>query len=180
MPCASQLTSRTDMTRVNKQEPLTFRFADDGLVPNHARWPMLVYPGAVTLRADAEPASVLEDLFGLNGWGDSWRNGIFGYVHYHSRIHEVLGIARGTAEIRFGGDKGKILDVKAGDIVILPAGTATNICLHRTIFSSSALTHLLAPTICAGAPNSMKRRYAPSRRSAARTETRSTAAVVRC
>ncbi|TGR60129.1 cupin, partial [bacterium M00.F.Ca.ET.194.01.1.1] len=32
---------------VRKLEPLTFRFADDGLVPNHPRWPMLVYPGAV-------------------------------------------------------------------------------------------------------------------------------------
>jgi uncharacterized protein YjlB len=122
------------MTRVSKQQPLTFRFADDGLVPNNARWPMLVYPGAVTLPADVDPAKVMEDLFGSNGWDDSWRNGIFGYVHYHSRIHEVLGIARGTAEIRFGGDKGKILDVKAGDIAILPAGTG-----HQRLSSSADL-----------------------------------------
>jgi uncharacterized protein YjlB len=39
----------------------------------------------------------MEDLFDENGWGDSRRNGIYDYVHYHSRIHEVLGIARAKA-----------------------------------------------------------------------------------
>jgi uncharacterized protein YjlB len=119
---------------VEQSEPLTFRFADDGLVPNHPRWPMLVYRRAVTLPDDVDPASVFEDLFSTNGWGDGWRNGIFAYVHYHSRIHEVLGIARGTAEVRFGGDKGKVLGVKAGDVAILPAGTG-----HQRLSSSADL-----------------------------------------
>jgi uncharacterized protein YjlB len=44
-------------------------------------------------------------------------------VHYHSRIHEVLGIARGKGRVRFGGNKGRIFTLKAGDIVVLPAGT---------------------------------------------------------
>ena len=65
----------------------------------------------------------METLFEANGWGDSWRNGIYGYVHYHSRIHEVLGVARGTAKVRFGGKKGRTLSLKAGDVAILPAGT---------------------------------------------------------
>jgi uncharacterized protein YjlB len=120
--------------QADKQEPLAFRFAGDGLVPNHPRWPLLVYPGAVTLPEGADPAAVFEDLFRSNGWGDSWRDGIFSYVHYHSRIHEVLGIARGTAEVRFGGDRGKVLDVKAGDVAILPAGTG-----HQRLSSSADL-----------------------------------------
>lgn len=62
-------------------------------------------------------------MFERNGWGDSWRNGIYDYVHYHSRIHEVLGIARGTAKVRFGGTRGRTLALKAGDVAILPAGT---------------------------------------------------------
>ena len=65
----------------------------------------------------------MEALFGANGRGDSWRNGIYGYVHYHSRIHEVLGVARGTAKVQFGGKKGRTLSLKAGDVAVLPAGT---------------------------------------------------------
>ena len=44
-------------------------------------------------------------------------------MHYHSRIHEVLGIARGNGKVQFGGKRGRILTLKAGDIAILPAGT---------------------------------------------------------
>jgi len=62
-------------------------------------------------------------LFEQNGWGDSWHNGIYDYAHYHSQTHEVLGIARGRARVRFGGAKGRALRLKAGDVVILPAGT---------------------------------------------------------
>ena len=39
------------------------------------------------------------------------------------RIHEVLGVARGKGRVRFGGNKGRIFTLKAGDVVILPAGT---------------------------------------------------------
>jgi uncharacterized protein YjlB len=64
---------------------------------------------------------VFEELFVANGWGNSWRDGIYDYVHYHSRIHEVLGIARGTGKVQFGGKRGRTLTLKAGDVAILPA-----------------------------------------------------------
>lgn len=108
---------------VRKRKPQTFRFKDDGLVPNHPRWPLIIYRGAVDLDGRHDPAAVIEDLFEANGWGDTWRNGIYDYVHYHSRIHEALGIARGKGRVRLGGNKGKIYTLKAGDIAILPAGT---------------------------------------------------------
>ena len=38
-------------------------------------------------------------------------------------IHEVLGIAVGTATVRLGGNKGRILKIEAGDALIIPAGT---------------------------------------------------------
>jgi uncharacterized protein YjlB len=75
------------------------------------------------LRPRKAPAAIFEELFERNGWGDSWRNGIYDYAHYHSRIHEVLGVARGHPRIRFGGAKGRALKLKAADVVILPAGT---------------------------------------------------------
>src|SRR5262249_52906837 len=57
--------------------------------------------------------------------------GVFDYPHYHSRIHEVLGIARGDADIRFGGERGRTLNVKAGDVAVLPAG-AGHQCLRAS------------------------------------------------
>ena len=78
-----------------------------------------------------DPAAVLEELFECNGWGDSWRNDIYDYVHYHSRIHEVLGIARGEGKEQFGGHLGRTLRLKGGDVAVLPAGTGHQ-CLAAT------------------------------------------------
>jgi hypothetical protein len=82
------------LVRLRKAQ--TFRFKDDGIIPNHPRWPLIIYRSAVRLDVAFDPAAIFEDLFEI--WGDSWRNGIYDYVHYHSRIHEVLGIARGVKE----------------------------------------------------------------------------------
>jgi len=108
---------------VRPRKAMAFRFKDDGLIPNHPRWPLILYRGAVRLPPAFDPASVFEDLFARNGWGDSWRDGIYDYAHYHSRMHEVLGIARGHAKVRFGGARGRTFAVKAGDVTVLPAGT---------------------------------------------------------
>jgi uncharacterized protein YjlB len=102
-------------------EPVPIVFEDDGLVPNNPM-PFLVYEGAVAVD-NAHPEKTIEGLFGANGWGDMWRNGVYDYLHYHATVHEALGVARGHARVRFGGDKGKILEIKAGDVAILPAGT---------------------------------------------------------
>jgi len=73
-------------------------------------------------------------LFHAHGWGGSWRNGIFPFHHYHSTAHEVLGIARGEAEVRFGGEHGETLRVRAGDAVLIPAGVG-----HKRLSSSHDL-----------------------------------------
>jgi uncharacterized protein YjlB len=110
------------MSAVNTDiEPTAIHFADDGLVPNNPM-PFLVYKGAVTLDR-SEPEATIEKLFGANGWGAMWRNGVYDFLHYHATVHEVLGIAQGHARVRFGGDKGKVLEIAAGDVAILPAGT---------------------------------------------------------
>ena len=114
-------------------KPKTFRFSNDGSIPNNPL-PFLVYKSAVDLSNAKDPAAVFEKLFASNGWGDSWRNGIFDFVHYHSAIHEVLGIARGAAKVRFGGNGGEVLEVAAGDVAVLPAGTG-----HQKLSASSDL-----------------------------------------
>lgn len=100
-----------------------FRFRDDGGTPNHPRWPVIIYWNVVQLPRTLDPAAVMEELFESNDWGKSWRNGIYDYLHYHSSVHEVLGIARGSAKVRLGGDRGRTFKLSAGDVVILPAGT---------------------------------------------------------
>jgi uncharacterized protein YjlB len=104
-------------------EPLSFMFADDGIIPNNPLLPLLVYRRAITLAGTPHPERAIEEIFARNGWGDMWRNGIYPFTHYHSMIHEVLGIARGRARVRFGGSHGAEIEVAAGDVAVLPAGT---------------------------------------------------------
>jgi uncharacterized protein YjlB len=104
--------------------------APSGPIPNHPRWPLLVYPHAVQPPAPER----FEDLFTRNGWPAAWRNGVFGFHHYHSTAHEVLGIYEGEVTVRFGGEGGIIVTAQPGDVIILPAGTG-----HKKISSRGAL-----------------------------------------
>jgi uncharacterized protein YjlB len=108
---------------VRPRKPHTRYFEDDGVFPNNPKLPLVLYRSPVRLPDDLDPAAVFEELFARNGWGGSWRDGIYDYTHYHSRIHEVLGIARGRARVQLGGPKGRVFALKAGDVAILPAGT---------------------------------------------------------
>lgn len=95
-------------------------FADDGDVPNNPL-PLIVYPAALDPAA-GDCAAAFEALFRGHGWGGTWRNGIFPFHHYHSTAHEVLGIAAGEAVVRFGGENGETMTVRAGNAVLIPAG----------------------------------------------------------
>lgn len=103
-----------------KTTPVAFVFPDDGIVPN-SPLPFLLYKGAIGL--DGEPETTIEDLFAANGWGQTWRNGIYDYLHYHATVHEALAVARGHALVRFGGNHGEDFELRKGDVAILPAGT---------------------------------------------------------
>jgi uncharacterized protein YjlB len=119
------------MVRVRKPLALTFR--DDGIVPNNPSFPLLVYRGAVVLSTRSfDPATVIDTLFETNAWGRSWRDTVYDFVHYHSQVHEVMGVARGTARLECGGVKGRIITMKAGDVAVLPAGTG-----HRSMWRRS-------------------------------------------
>jgi len=118
---------------MTQHTPLTYLFNDDGKVPNNPALPVLIYKGAVDVAADA--AEEIETLFARNGWGHGqWRNGIYPFVHYHSMIHEALGIAQGRAKVQLGGHHGELFDLVAGDVVVLPAGT-----VHQRLSASDDL-----------------------------------------
>jgi len=128
------------------------RLDDDGSIPNNPELPLLVYRQAVTLPSD-DPATVFEALFTANNWPAAWRNGIHPFHHFHSTAHEALGVYRGTATARFGGEGGVDLTVSAGDVVIIPAGVG-----HKAIEASADLGIVGAyptgtgPDLCRGAP----------------------------
>jgi uncharacterized protein YjlB len=97
---------------------------DDGLVPNNPRMPLLVYRGAFDTSGLTGAEAAIEAHFASHGWRNAWVNGIYDFHHYHATAHEVLGIARGHAEVQFGGPSGPVVRVTAGDAVMIPAGVA--------------------------------------------------------
>jgi uncharacterized protein YjlB len=111
--------------------PVTLTFADDGSIPNNPTLPLVLHRGAIDLSGAPDPERLIERTFAANGWGDMWCNGIFPYVHYHSMVHEALGVARGRAKARFGGVNGREIEIAPGDVAILPAGTGHQ-CLSKS------------------------------------------------
>jgi uncharacterized protein YjlB len=110
------------LAAVRNVRPLRMKFRDDGYVPNNSKLPLLYYRDAVRFSRRYDPAATLEVVFNTHSWAQAWRDGIYDFVHYHPMIHEVLGIARGSALLRLGGNKGKTVKVRAGDVVVVPAG----------------------------------------------------------
>jgi uncharacterized protein YjlB len=97
-------------------------FERNGWVPNNPRLPVLVYPKAIAIQGD-DPAALFEQTFSANGWPPQWRYGIYDFHHYHTEGHEVLGVASGQARLMLCGPDGLVLEVCAGDVLLLPAGT---------------------------------------------------------
>lgn len=97
---------------------------DGGLIPNHPRFPVIVYRGAArAVPGGDDRAGWFERTFARHGWTDAWRNGIYPFHHYHSHTHEVLGCHSGSANVLLGGADGVAIVLASGDAVLLPAGT---------------------------------------------------------
>src|SRR4051794_23178082 len=115
-------------------EVLTFHFPDAGSIPNNPVLPVLVYKqistGIPAVEAEAL-AQWFERTWPLHGWHPAWRYGVYDFAHYHSTAHEALGVSRGRASLRLGAGPGATLIVEAGDLLVLPAGTA-----HQNLGSS--------------------------------------------
>lgn len=95
-------------------------FADDGAFPN-SFMPVLIYRRALV--GEVTPQRI-EALFAANDWPPQWVGSIYDYHHYHSTAHEVLGVGSGSAQLTLGGPNGEIVDLVAGDVLVIPAGVA--------------------------------------------------------
>jgi uncharacterized protein YjlB len=99
--------------------------------PN-SHYPVLIYRKAIALPFQKNKAAgIIQKIFAGNSWGNSWRNGIYDFHHYHSITHECMGISMGSATIILGGTHGKKIKLSHGDIIIIPAGVA-----HKCLNSS--------------------------------------------
>ena len=123
------------MNTASKEPPrvIAHHLAPGGTIPNHPRWPLLVYPGAVAI-AGPDPAAAFEALFDRNRWPAAWRNGVFPFHHFHTNSHEALGVYSGEVTVQFGGDDGIAVTARPGDVIVLPAGTG-----HKKLSSRGAL-----------------------------------------
>lgn len=96
--------------------------SDDGQFPNN-ELPVVVYKTAWKL-SFLFPAAFIARKFKKNNWTNTWQNCVYGYQHYHSTAHEVLGVYKGETKLQLGGENGKVITLKKGDVIVIPAGVA--------------------------------------------------------
>jgi uncharacterized protein YjlB len=80
----------------------TLMLKANGGIPNNPTLPVLIYPSALEVTG-SDPASLFEQMFTANGWPPQWRYG-------HARL-------------MLGGPGGHVVEVSAGDVLLLPVGT---------------------------------------------------------
>ena len=99
-----------------------------------ARDPDVVRELGVVDAAAQGRAARFRRVFRHNGWTGLWTDTIYDYTHFHSGSHEALGIAEGRVTLRLGGEDGRLFRLKAGDMVVLPAGVG-----HRRVGADDGL-----------------------------------------
>lgn len=109
-------------TRQQVSNLKTLMLKSNDWVPNNPLLPILIYESAFTITGD-DPAALFEKTFSAHGWPPQWRDGVYDYHHYHTEGHEVLGVVSGQARLMLGGPDGHVVDVNAGDVLLIPAGT---------------------------------------------------------
>jgi uncharacterized protein YjlB len=112
-------------------EVMALRIEEDGSFPNNEWLPVIVYKSALRVPDTGDPAMPFERVFATNGWTNGWRDDLYGYHHYHSTAHEVLGCYAGRACLQLGGPNGPEIDIESGDVLVLPAGVS-----HKKINAS--------------------------------------------
>ena len=97
----------------------TLLLGPNGWVPNNPGLPALIYHDVVPANAP----DTIEATLRKHGWRPDWRDGVYPYHHYHSTAHEALACTNGSAMLMLGGEGGTVVEIAAGDLLFLPAGT---------------------------------------------------------
>ncbi|OPB00864.1 cupin [Pseudomonas fluorescens] len=118
------------VSKTDSPTPTSLMFEPNHPVPNNSDLPVLVYTQVLSPQL-VDLATRFEEMFTTQGWPPKWRSRVYDYHHYHTEGHEVLGIATGHAQLMLGGLNGHVLEVRAGDVLLLPVGTG-----HRNISAS--------------------------------------------
>ncbi len=111
---------------MNVREVQLMMFREDEAVPNNPVLPAILYMGAFK-----DGPERIEAAFNRHNWRNSWTGGVYDFHHFHSNAHEALGVVRGSATLQLGGESGQELELRAGDVLVLPAGTG-----HKRIAAS--------------------------------------------
>ena len=114
------------------KSPRKLYFEKGNDVPNSAL-PALLFRSALGPSANRK-AQRFRRAFKTNSWAGLWTDTIYDYTHYHSNAHEVLGIAEGRVTVLLGGEEGRQFRLKAGDMLVIPAGVG-----HRRIGDDAGL-----------------------------------------
>jgi uncharacterized protein YjlB len=150
---------------IARRVPLSRKFRDDGVTPNNAYLPLIVYRAAIVLNPRFDPAAIFEVLFASNRWQNSWRYTMYGYNHFHTSTHECLGLARGRLTALFGGQRGRKIDLEADDVIVIPAGVG-----HKRVRQSRDLLIVGAYPVNGGKYDELKPRAIAQATAVARIE----------
>jgi len=88
-------------------------------VPNNPDHPAVIARDAL---GGAHDDRAVRALMQHNGWGGTWTSIVFDYHHFHPDAFEALAVASGAATLMLGGPQGETVEVRAGDVIILPPG----------------------------------------------------------
>ena len=88
-------------------------------MPNNPDHPAVIARDAL---GGAHDDRAVRGLMEGNGWGGTWTSTVFDYHHFHPDAFEALAVASGSATLMLGGPQGETVEVRAGDVMILPPG----------------------------------------------------------
>lgn len=98
--------------------------AENAPYPNNS-FPILYYEDVLSdeIGENYNADDVLQ-FFENNGYNNGWTDGIMERHHFHSTAHEAMACTKGEVRVQLGGPNGDLYTLRAGDVMLLPAGVS--------------------------------------------------------